>query len=153
MINSIMGMTPVVFWLVVTIVLAVFEIITLGLSTIWFAFGALFACFGAMLGVGIIPQIVIFVLVSVLSLLLVRPLSVKYFNNRVSRTNIDALVGRKVIVSGNVDNLKGTGLAAVDGTTWNVRTDNDNEKILDGETVVIKRVDGNKLIVEKERQF
>ena len=153
MINSIMGMTPVVFWLVVTIVLAVFEIITLGLSTIWFAFGALAACFAAMLGVGIIPQIVIFVLVSVLSLLLVRPLSVKYFNNRVSRTNIDALAGKKVIVSWDVDNLKGTGLASVDGTTWNVRTENDNEKILDGETVIIKRVDGNKLIVEKERQI
>ncbi len=141
--------SPMMFWLILTIVLAVFELLTMGLSTIWFALGALAAFLAAIIGASLPLQIVIFILVSVLMLLLVRPLSVKLLKGKIVKTNIDALIGRKVTVSKEVDNIKETGGAVLDGTTWNVRSSDDDSIIPVGETVVIVKVEGNKLIVEK----
>ena len=64
------------------------------------------------------------------------------------KTNIDALVGRKVTVSKNIDNIKETGAVVLDGTTWNARSA-DDIAITSGETVIIERVEGNKLIVKR----
>ena len=148
MITEILGLAPVVFWLALAVILAVFEIFTLGLSTIWFALGALCAFLCAMAGASIPLQIVIFIVASILSLLLVRPLSVKYLNSRLSRTNIDALIGRRVKVVKDIVNLEDRGAVSFDGTTWNARTVS-GEDIQKGETVVINRIEGNKLFVTK----
>nr|WP_026494558.1 NfeD family protein [Butyrivibrio sp. WCD3002] len=133
-----------------TIVLAVIEIFTLGLSTIWFALGAFAAFILAICSASVPLQIVVFILVSIASLLLVRPLSMKYLNSKISKTNIDAVVGRKVKVTAAIDNTSETGTVQMDGTTWNARSVNDGENIAVGETVVIQRVEGNKLFVNKE---
>ncbi len=146
--GSLFGLTPIVFWLGLTIILAVIEIISLGLTTIWFALGGLFAFLGALAGLSIPFQIIIFIVISVFSLLLVRPFSMKYLNNRVTRTNIDALIGKKVKVEKDIDNLAQKGAVALEGTVWNARSEND-EQIKAGEIVVICRVEGNKLYVTK----
>ncbi|WP_051197558.1 MULTISPECIES: NfeD family protein [unclassified Butyrivibrio] len=150
MYNSLFNLNPQTFWLLATIVLAVIEIITLGLSTIWFAFGAFAAFLLAICGASVPLQIVVFILVSIVSLLLVRPLSMKYLNSKISKTNIDAIVGRKVKVTTAIDNTSEAGTVMMDGTTWNARSVNDDENIEVGETVVIQRVEGNKLFVNKE---
>jgi membrane protein implicated in regulation of membrane protease activity len=150
MYNSLFNLNPQTFWLLATIVLAVIEIITLGLSTIWFALGAFAAFILAICGASVPLQIVVFILVSIASLLLVRPLSMKYLNSKISKTNIDAVVGRKVKVTAAIDNTSETGTVQMDGTTWNARSVNDGENIAVGETVVIQRVEGNKLFVNKE---
>jgi membrane protein implicated in regulation of membrane protease activity len=150
MYNSLFNLNPQTFWLLATIVLAVIEIITLGLSTIWFAIGAFAAFLLAVCGASIPLQIVVFILVSIVSLLLVRPLSMKYLNSKISKTNIDAIVGRKVKVTTAIDNTSEAGTVMMDGTTWNARSVNDDENIEVGETVVIQRVEGNKLFVNKE---
>jgi len=146
--ESLFGLAPMVFWLILTIILAVFEIISLGLTTIWFALGGLFAFFGALAGLSIPTQIILFIVISVVSLLLVRPFSMKYLNNRITKTNIDSLIGRKVKVTKEIDNIAQKGTVALDGTVWNARSVND-EVIAKGETVVIDRVEGNKLFVTK----
>ncbi|WP_051208705.1 NfeD family protein [Butyrivibrio sp. WCD3002] len=150
MYNSLFNLNPQTFWLLATIVLAVIEIFTLGLSTIWFALGAFAAFILAICSASVPLQIVVFILVSIASLLLVRPLSMKYLNSKISKTNIDAVVGRKVKVTAAIDNTSETGTVQMDGTTWNARSVNDGENIAVGETVVIQRVEGNKLFVNKE---
>ncbi len=149
MYDTILGFTSMSFWLVLTVVLAVFEIMTLGLSTIWFAIGALCAFIASLLGASIPMQIVIFIVVSVVALLLVRPLSVKYFNNKVTPTNIDAVIGRKVKVTKVIDNNNETGTVTMDGTTWNARNGADDDIIEEGTTVTVLSVEGNKLFVTK----
>jgi membrane protein implicated in regulation of membrane protease activity len=149
MYDTILGFTSMSFWLVLTVVLAVFEIMTLGLSTIWFAIGALCAFVASLLGASIPMQIVIFIVVSVVALLLVRPLSVKYFNNRVTPTNIDAVIGRKVKVTKVIDNDNETGTVTMDGSTWNARNAADDGIIEEGSTVTVQSVEGNKLFVTK----
>ena len=146
--GSIFGFAPMVFWLALAIILAVFEIISLGLTTIWFALGGLVAFLGALAGFSIPVQIILFIVVSVISLLLVRPFSMKYLNNHITKTNIDSLIGRKVKVTKEIDNIAERGTITLDGTVWNARSETD-ETIAEGETVSITRVEGNKLYVTK----
>ena len=138
-----------VVWLVLTIVLAVIELTTLGLITIWFAIGSIFALFVALLGGNTWVQLIIFVIVSALTMLTVRPLATKYINSKVKKTNIDAVIGRKLIAKTDIDNVKGTGKVDMDGSTWLAASSIDEVVINAGEEVRVVRVSGAKLIVEK----
>ena len=101
------------------------------------------------MGASLPLQIVVFIIVSVIALLLVRPVSLKLLSGKIVKTNIDALIGRKVNVSKDIDNIKETGNVILDGTTWNARSLEDDVVISSGETVVIEKVEGNKLIVKR----
>ena len=76
-----------IYWLVLFVILLIIEILTMGLTTIWFAAGALAAFLAGWLGFGLAVQIVVFLVVSVVLLLLTRPIAVKYFNQERQKTN------------------------------------------------------------------
>src|SRR5574344_1841299 len=102
-------------WLLLFLVLLVFEIISLGLTTIWFAAGALVAFVASLAGANLIIQVILFIVVSVLLLALTRPIAVKYLDNNKTKTNVDEVIGKKVEVITRIDNLKGTGEARING--------------------------------------
>ena len=139
-----------VFWLLLTVVLAVIELSTMGLITIWFAIGAAVTIIVSLLGGNIWVQLFTFVIVSTVILLTVRPIAVAHFNNHIKKTNIDALVGRKLIVKVEIDNIKGTGKVDMDGSTWLAASSIDEVVIEAGAEVRVVRVQGAKLIVERE---
>lgn len=139
-----------VFWLILTVVLAVIELSTMGLITIWFAFGAAVTIIVSLLGGNIWVQLFTFVIVSTVVLLTVRPIAASHFNNHIKKTNIDALVGRKLIVKDEIDNIKGTGKVDMDGSTWLAASSIDEVVIEAGTEVRVVRVQGAKLIVERE---
>ena len=141
--------SPAIIWLIAAIVLAVIELSTMGLVTIWFAIGAVVAMIGAMLGANLIVQLLLFIVVSVVILVAVRPLAEKYLNKNVKKTNIDAVVGRKLIAKTDIDNLKGMGKVDMEGSTWLAASSNDEVTIPAGSEVVVVRVAGAKLIVDK----
>ena len=145
-----MGNYQAIFWLVLTVILAVIELTTLGLITIWFAIGAAVAMIVALLGGNIWVQLFSFVIVSTWILITVRPIAAKNLNSKVKKTNIDAVIGRKLIVKADIDNVKGTGKVEMDGSTWLAASSIDGVTISAGETVVVVRVQGVKLIVERE---
>ncbi len=145
-----MDISPAIFWLFLTVVLSVIEIITMGLVTIWFAAGAVVAFLLALIGTPISVQIIAFLAVSIIVMVLVRPIATAHFNNRIKKTNIDAIVGRKLIAKTDIDNLKGTGKVDMDGSTWLAASTIDNIIIHQGETVKVVEVRGAKLIVERE---
>lgn len=136
-----------VIWLVAMIILLIIEGVVPGLVSIWFALGALAALISALLSAPIWLQIVWFLLVSIISLALTRPLAKKYVNAWVQHTNADAVLGRECIVTEDIDNVLGVGAAVVGGKTWTARSADDNLKIKKGETVKALRIDGVKLIV------
>ena len=84
------GMIPII-WLVILAVLVVIEIITLGLTTIWFAGGALAALVVSLLGGPVWLQILLFLGVSVVLLIFTRPLAVRYMNKNQQKTNVDSI--------------------------------------------------------------
>ncbi len=139
-----------VIWLAITVVLSVIEIFTMGLVTIWFAAGAVVALIVSLIGAPLWLQITLFLVVSIIVLILVRPIATTHFNNRLKKTNIDAVVGRKLIAKTDIDNLHGFGKVDMDGSTWIAASSIDNVIIHQGEEVKVVEVQGVKLIVERE---
>ena len=144
---------PVVIWLIILVVLVVIEIFTLGLTTIWFAGGALVAIAVAALGGPVWLQVLTAVIVSAVLLFFTRPVAVKYFNRDRERTNAESLVDRQAIVTGEINNLQGIGQVAVNGMEWTARTITDGQVIKTGEVVAIRGINGVKLLVEREENL
>lgn len=91
-------------WLILFVVLVVFEIATLGLTTIWFAAGSLVAFFAALLHATWWLQFILFIIVSFVMLIFTRPFAVKYINKHTSKTNIDSIIGQTGRVIAKIDN-------------------------------------------------
>lgn len=139
-----------IYWLILFIALLVIEIITLGLTTIWFAGGALAAFAAAILGDNLWLELGIFCVVSFFLLLVTRPAAVKWLNKDHVKTNVDSLIGRTAVVTKTIRNLKGEGEVQLDGMTWTARTEQDSIELEEGRQVKVLRVSGVKLIVADE---
>lgn len=137
-------------WLAVVIVLLVIEIATLGLTTIWFAGGALVACIAALFHAGILVQVILFLAVSVLLLFFTRPMAVRYMNKSRTKTNAESLVGKEALVLQRIDNLNSQGQVQVNGLEWTARSGSSQEVIEPGTIVEIEKIDGVKLIVKRK---
>lgn len=136
-------------WLLLAAIFIVIEIITLGLTTIWFAGGAFVAAIAAACGANLVIQIILFVVVSLVLLFVTRPIAVKHLNANTEKTNAEALVGAKAVVLEEINNLKETGKAKVNGMEWTARAKSDDEIIPVDSMVTITEISGVKLIVEK----
>ena len=141
-----------IVWLGIFVILLIIEILTMGLTTIWFAGGAL-AAFGAgVIGFGLVVQVVVFVVVSVLLLFLTRPLAVKYFNQERQKTNAESLIGQQALVIEDIDTLQSAGRVEVNGQEWSAKTDEPDGKIEKNKIVVIDGIQGVKLIVRDKEE-
>lgn len=138
-----------IMWLVILVLLILIEFATMGLTTVWFAGGALVAAVIAALNGPIWAQVVAFVVVSLLLLIFTRPIAVKYFNVDRTKTNTESLIGKQAIVTERIDNLKATGTAAINGQEWTARSASQDVDIEEGAVVIIKEIQGVKLIVEQ----
>ena len=135
-------------WLVAFVILIGIEAATMALTTIWFAGGAVFAFFAAVLGFSIQTQLVVFLIVSFILLLFTRPLAMRFVNRETVKTNVDGLIGRRAKVITKIDNNEPSGATVVDGQEWTARSMDDAVTVPVGTHVVIKEVRGVKLIVE-----
>lgn len=143
-------MGPIMLWLVLLIVFLVIEVATMGLTSIWFAGGAVVAAIAALLNAPIAVQIILFFLVSLVLLFFTRPIAVKYFNQDRIRTNVESLVGKQGIVTGEINNLQGKGQVTLNGQEWSARSVADDQIIPQGAIVSVLAINGVKLIVRKE---
>ena len=135
-------------WLGLFILLLVIEIITVGLTTIWFAAGALAALAANVLGANLIIQIIIFLAVSVVLLIFTRPWAEKHLNRKRVRTNYEREIGKVIRITEKVDNLDQTGKSVVDGQEWTVRSRNDSDIFEAGALARVVAVSGVKLLVD-----
>ncbi len=141
-----------VVWLVILVILVVIELITMGLTTIWFAGGALAAALISIPGTPLALQILIFLIVSGLLLYFTRPVAVKYFNRDRVRTNVESMIGRQAIVISEINNLEGIGQVNTGGMEWSARSSYHNVVLPAGTVVTVLGVDGVKLIVEERKE-
>ena len=142
-----------IMWLVVLILSIGIEAFTLGLTSIWFAGGALLALIAAALHLPIMLQVVLFFAVSMVMLIFTRPIAVRYFNRERVKTNAESLVGRQAIVISEVDNLQGIGQVTVGGQEWSARSIDDKVKLSVGTVVDVMAIDGVKLMVKPDPQM
>lgn len=146
------SLSMTVFWLIVLVVLVVIELLTMGLTTIWFAGGALVATIAALFHAPVAVQVILFLVVSGVLIFSTRPLAVKYFNKDRVRTNAESLVGRQAIVISEIDNLQGIGQVNVGGMEWSARTRIDGIRLPVGTVTTILGINGVKLIVEERKE-
>lgn len=139
-------MTPIM-WLGILAVLLVIEGLTTALTTIWFAGGALAAAIAAGIGMGIVPQLLLFFCVSLVLLLFTRPAALKLMNKGTEKTNVEGLLGKSAVVIQQIDNLAQTGQVRINDIEWMARTSDDSVTIPVGTVVVIEAVHGVRLIV------
>ena len=128
-----------IIWLALMAVLLIIEIMTLGLTTIWFAAGALVATIAAACGAPVLVQVILFLVVSVLMLVFTRPVAMRYFNVGRAKSNVDSMLGERGIVTGRQVTLK--------GMEWSARSQETEGTIEEGTVVIVKKIDGVKLIV------
>lgn len=142
-------MNMVLFWLFITGVLIIAEAATVNLITIWFAGGTLAALIAAALGAPVWLQIVLFLVVSAVLLLALRPFARKINQGKEFATNVDSNIGKLAVVVEPIDNLRGTGRVMIGPVDWTARSE-DGSVIAAGEKVRVLRVEGVKVCVERE---
>ena len=130
------------------VVFAALELVTMGLTCIWFAVGAVAACIASLAGGNWIVQAVVFIVVTVAVLVFLRPFAVKYINNKAEKTNVESMAGKTGKVTKEIDNINATGMIIVDGMEWTARS-SDGEVIPKDTLVTIVSVEGVKAIVKK----
>jgi len=133
-------------WFALLVVFVVAEAVTVNMVSAWFAVGSLAALIVSMIGGELWLQILVFLTVSAVALALLRPIAKKYFTPRITRTNVDALVGKTCLCITAIDNLGGVGQVKLGDVEWTARS-TDGQPIPAGAEVKIDRVEGVKVYV------
>lgn len=137
-----------ILWIILAAVFLAVEFGTVALISAWFVVGALAAMLADLLGAVLWLQVLVFALVSLLMLLLLRPILRRYVDPHKVPTNVDALIGKDGLVTEPINNLEGTGTVKLDGLTWSARSD-DGSPIPASTVVTVAAVQGVKLIVKR----
>lgn len=141
-----MGNGMNIIWMAAIVVCVVLELSTVSLTCIWFALGALAALLASLFHAAVWLQVVWFFVISILALVLTRPLVKKFINGKTQPTNADMLIGQTCVVLEPISNLSETGAVKVGGKVWTARS-TDGTVFAPGERVVAVRIEGVKLIV------
>ena len=139
-------MIPSAIWLILLVVLVAGEAITVGLTFIWFAAGALGGLLVAVLGGAVWLQVVVFLILSAVTLILVRPAAAKLLTPGISPTNADRILSQIALVTEEIDNIAETGQVKLFGQVWSARSES-GEIIPVQSRVRILRIEGVKVFV------
>jgi len=137
----------ILIWFVIIIIAAIIEISTMDLTSVWFAIGALLSFIISIFSDNVILQIAVFIVVSVILLLSVRPIAKNYFRTNLVNTNADRLVGKIAICTKEIRPGE-RGEVKIDGKFWTAITSGD-DTVLENEKVEVLAIEGVKLIVVK----
>lgn len=138
-----------IIWIVVCVIMLIVEFATFQLVSVWFAFGAAIA-FIASFFLPFNSQIIIFVVVSFISLLGTMPFISRYKNKKHIPTNYDMDIGKDVKITERIDKTAGTGRAVLNDVNWMAESENPDETFENGEVAVVKDIKGARLIVAKK---
>ncbi len=143
------GTTMVFVWLVIAVVLGIFEAATVALVSIWFAIGAVAAMVPAYFNAPFWVQILVFILVSALCFVFTRPFFKKIIRVNKQPTNVDRLVGQEGVATDDIENIECRGKVFISGLTWSARSET-GELIPQGAVVTVKKIEGATLVVKRK---
>ena len=138
-----------IIWLALFVAMLAVEALGPALVSVWFAFGAIVALIVSFIpGVAWWVEVVIFVVISLATLLALRPVLRRYFKRNNYNTNIDSFTGKRGYVIEDIEYLK-PGAVKIGDVSWTAIPVNKDAKILENEVIEVVAVNGNKLIVKK----
>lgn len=134
-------------WILISGLFVIIEMMTVGFLVFWFAVGALFAMVFSLFVENIIAQTTIFIISSTILILLTRPLVEKFTKKDIIKTNAYSIIGKKAIVTKDIDAKNNSGQITINGEIWSAKgkTGITYEK---GSEVEIISIDGVKAIVK-----
>lgn len=135
-----------IVWLVALLVFLFVEAQSVTMVSLWFAAGALAALIAALCGAELWLQIVLFFVVSIALLAALRPLARKFFTPKITKTNVDSIIGAQGLVTAPIDNIVAQGQVKLNGMEWTARSTS-GEIIPIGTQVVVDKVEGVKVFV------
>ena len=135
-------------WLILFVILIILELCTINLTTIWFAFGALCSFVSSYFTNNLILQLIIFIVMTTLSLIFTKPIFDKYVKKKSEKTNLDMIIGKIGIAKTDIEPLK-KGRVYICGKEWMAVSD---EKIKKDEKVEALRIEGAKIIVKRKEK-
>ena len=134
------------FWIAAIIILTIAEILSINLTTIWYVVSAIVALILSFFVDNFIIQFGVFAVLGTILLITTKPLLTRLLKVDEVKTNLDRVIGMEGIVTSEIaKNVVGE--VKVDGKRWSAIS---KSKIDVGDEVIIKDIDGVKLIVEKE---
>lgn len=142
-----MNVTWLLIWFIAVIVFAVVEILTIQLTSIWLAVGAVAGMAACTFGAPLYVQLLVFAVVSLILLAVTRPFVKKFIKMKEVKMNAGRLVGMTAVVTEDICNEKAQGAVKISGVTWTARSE-DGPDIAAGEKVIIRKIEGSKLIVK-----
>lgn len=136
------------FWLVLFVVLALFELVTVNLVSIWFSLGALITTFVSLVTDNLMIHLAVFTISSILLLLLTKPFVKKMKKKEGVPTNLDMVIGKKGIVTETIEK-DGIGEVKVLGKKWSAYSD---KEVKENSKVKVLSINGVKLKVEEIKE-
>ena len=137
-------------WLGLLAFFVIVEALTANLLTIWFAAGSLVAFISTFFTENPMIQVVVFVVVSLIVLVALRPIAKKYTRTRKQATNADMYINAEGVVTEAISNLNAKGTVKVRGSVWTARSFSDEVEIPENTTIVVERIEGVKLKEKKK---
>ena len=135
-----------IVWLVLLVVFLIVEASTVTLVSLWFAAGSLIALIASLLGGPLWLQVLLFLAVSTLSLIALRPLFRKFIRPKLTATNVDSVIGSTGLVTASVDNVTAAGQVKLGAMVWTARSTS-GAPIPEGTLVKVDRIEGVKVFV------
>lgn len=138
-----------IVWLSLMVIMVFIEALGPALVSIWFAIGAL-----AALIVSFIPkvpfwvEIIVFVVVSLIALITIRPISKKLLKRNTVKSNVDSYVGKRGLLQEEISPFS-AGSCKINDVLWTAVSKDDKETIAQGSVVEVVTIVGNKLVVKK----
>ena len=135
-------------WLVLAGIFFIVEIATTGFLVFWLGIGSLFAMITSFFTESLIIQTIVFITVSTLLIIFTKPVVKKFFikDEDTLATNVYSIIGKKAIVTKEINPTLGVGQIKVEGQDWSAKCDSD-EFIEKGTEVEILDVNGVKAVV------
>ena len=140
-----------IIWLVTMLVFLFVEAQSVTMVSLWFAAGALAALIAALCGAELWLQIVLFFAVSIALLASLRPLARKFFTPKITKTNVDSIVGQTGLVTAPIDNITAQGQVKLGAMEWTARSTS-GEVIPVGTQVVVDKIEGVKVFVTPAKE-
>lgn len=135
---------------VIAIALAV-EMATDQLVSIWFVPSAFVTAILSLCKLGLIWQVLIFIVLSTAGIVVSKVLLAKSNRGKDTRTNTEALIGERCVVTSRIDNFEDQGQVKIKGQYWTARGTGENDVYEIGEALTVVSIEGVKLICEKQK--
>lgn len=136
-----------IIWLVLMVICLMIESGTVALVSIWFAAGSLAAMIVSFFTPVLWIQAVVFLVVSCALLAMLRPITRKYITPKITKTNVDSVIGSVGTVTQAIDNVAAVGQVKLGAMYWTARSVS-GEPIPEGTLIRVEKIEGVKVFVE-----